>query len=225
MTTKAHTAQRFLVNTFFAKGTCARGDKCRFSHKSSNSKSGGKGNKGKKSSSERDRCKKCGKITNSPHWARSCPENSVFSAQVVLTSAPVSSPPDVAPPGLATPVNSSANLAAILRDVLSPGGSSESPEQRDSRLSPDQLDMFVKNSVFAARDRKKHLSMRSASGVSCSQTFLDKRDKVECSVIVGDHWRTLDARRDRGLPLSRHRVSWLCVQSLALSQSLQRCQR
>ena len=37
----------------FAKGTCARGDKCRFSHKSLDSKSGGKGKKGKKSNSER----------------------------------------------------------------------------------------------------------------------------------------------------------------------------
>ena len=75
-----------------AKGTFARWDKCRFSHKSSDSKSGGQGNKGKKSSSERDRCKKCGKITNPPLWARSCPQNSSPSAQVVLTSAPVSSP-------------------------------------------------------------------------------------------------------------------------------------
>ena len=68
----------------FAKGT-----KCRFSHRSSDSKSGGKSSKGKKSSSERDRCKKCGKITNPPHWARSCPENSSSSAQVVLTSTQV----------------------------------------------------------------------------------------------------------------------------------------
>ena len=37
----------------FAKGTCARGDKCRFSHKSLDSTSGGKGKKGKKSNSER----------------------------------------------------------------------------------------------------------------------------------------------------------------------------
>ena len=93
----------------FAKGTCYRGDKCRFSHKSSDSKSGGRGNKGKKSSSERDRCKKCGKITNPPHWAKSCPENSSSSAQAVLTATPVSSPPEVAPPCLSTPVNSSAN--------------------------------------------------------------------------------------------------------------------
>ena len=68
--------------------------------------------------------------------------------------------------------------------------------------------------MFAARDQTKHLSMivdsgRSAFGVPCSQTFLDKRDKVECSVAVGDRWRRLDPRRDRGLAL------W-CVQSLAL---------
>ena len=42
-------------------GTCARGDKCRFSHKGSDSKPGGKGGKGKKANQERerDRCKKC----------------------------------------------------------------------------------------------------------------------------------------------------------------------
>ena len=77
----------------------------------------------------------------------------------------------MAPPGQSTPVNSSAHseivvaLAAILRDVLSPSGSSESLQQRDSRLSPDELDMwFVKNSVFAARDQTKHLSMIVDSG-------------------------------------------------------------
>ena len=87
-----------------AKGTCARGDKCRFSRKGLDSMSGGKGGKGKMSSSERDRCKKCGKITNPPHWATSCPENSSSFAQPVLTSTPVSSPPEVAPSGLSTPV-------------------------------------------------------------------------------------------------------------------------
>ena len=74
----------------FAKGTGARWEKCRYSHKSLDSKSSGKGNKGKKSNSERDRCKKCGKNTNPPHWAKSCPENSSSSAQAVLTSTPVS---------------------------------------------------------------------------------------------------------------------------------------
>ena len=42
----------------------ARGDKCRFSHKGSD-KSGGKGGNGKKANNERDRCKKCGKTTQS----------------------------------------------------------------------------------------------------------------------------------------------------------------
>ena len=91
VTTKAHTAQRFLVNTL-PRALSLEGDKCSFSHKSSDSKYGDNGNKSKKSSSERDPCKKCGKITNTPHWARSC----------VLTSTPVSSPPEVSPPGLST---------------------------------------------------------------------------------------------------------------------------
>ena len=126
----------------FAKGTCARGDKCRFSHKSSASKSGGKGSKGKNADSDRDRCKKCGQITKPPHWAKSCTENYSSSAQAVLTSTPISSSSEVAPRGLSTRVKSSANsenvvaLAVILRDVLSPGGSSEvcpSSETRDSR--------------------------------------------------------------------------------------------
>ena len=102
---------------------------------------------------------------------KNCPENSFSSAQAVLTSTPVSSPPQVAPPGLSTPVNSSANsenvtaLEAILRDVLSPSGSSESARGRDSRLSPGLLDTwFVKKSVFAARDQTKHLSMIVDSG-------------------------------------------------------------
>ena len=34
------------VRTAHAKGTCARGDKCRFSHKDSDSKPRGKGGKG-----------------------------------------------------------------------------------------------------------------------------------------------------------------------------------
>ena len=44
----------------FAKGNCGRGDKCRFSHTSLDSKPGGKGSRGKKANNERDRCKKCG---------------------------------------------------------------------------------------------------------------------------------------------------------------------
>ena len=56
--------------------------------------------------------------------------------------------------------------------------------------------------------------------MSCSQTFLDKRDKVESSVTVGDRWRRLDPRRDRGLALWRHRVSRVCVFNPLLSVSL-----
>ena len=136
------------------------------------SKSGGKGNKGKKSSSEMDRCKKCGKITNPPHWARSCPENSSSSAQVALTSTPVSSPPEVAPLGLSTLVNSSANsenvvaLAAILRDVLSPGGSSESARAARLATFARSVGYVVRQQylVFAARDQTKHLYMIVDSG-------------------------------------------------------------
>ena len=68
----------------YAKGTCARGDKCGFSHKGPD-KSSSKGGKGKKANNERDRCKKCGKITNPPHWAKSCPE--AVSAQAAMTLA------------------------------------------------------------------------------------------------------------------------------------------
>ena len=112
----------------YAKGTCARGDKCRFSHKGSD-KSSGKGGRGKKANNERDRCKKCGKITNPPHWAKSCPE--AVSAQAAMTPAPSSSS-EATPPGLSVPANNSANsesvtaLAAVLRDVLSPVGSPDS---------------------------------------------------------------------------------------------------
>ena len=84
-----------------AQGT--RGDKCRVYRKGSDSKPGGKGGKGKKANNESGRCKKCGKITNPPHWAKSCPE-ACSSAQVVLTSLPVSSSSEVAPPGLPAPV-------------------------------------------------------------------------------------------------------------------------
>ena len=155
-----------------AKGTCARGDKCRFSHRSSDSKSGGKGNEGKKSKSEKDRCKKCGKTTNPPHWAKSCPENSSSSAQAVLTSTPVSPPPEVAPPGLSTPVNNSANsenvvaLAAILRDVLFPSGSSESARATRLATLARSAGYVVRQRcpVFAALVQTKHWSMVVDSG-------------------------------------------------------------
>ena len=112
------------------KGTSVRGDKCRFSHKGSDAKSSGKGSKGKKSRNEGDRCKKCGRITNPRHWARSFPE--AVSAQVALTSPPPSLVSETAPPGLPVHANIDVNLenvsalAAILRDVLSPVGSSDS---------------------------------------------------------------------------------------------------
>ena len=238
MTTKAHTARRSPVN-IMPRVTCARGDKCRFSHRSSDSKSGGKGNEGKKSKSEKDRCKKCGKTTNPPHWAKSCPENSSSSAQAVLTSTPVSPPPEVAPPGLSTPVNNSAKFGKR-------GGSGSdferclvskwifricpSDETRDSRkvcwiCGSSKMSCVRCTCSNQALVHGCGLWHRIAFGVSCSQTFLDKRDKVECSVAVGDRWRRLkrlDPRRDRGLVLWRHRVSWLCVHFLALSQSLQR---
>ena len=53
-----------------AKGTRARGDKCRFSRKRSDAKSSGKGGKSKKANNEKDHCGKCGKITNPPRWAK-----------------------------------------------------------------------------------------------------------------------------------------------------------
>ena len=118
----AHTAQRIPVN--ISPRALVPEETSADSHKSLDSKPGGKGNKGKKTNSERDRCKKCGKIKTPPHWAKSCLENSSSSAQAVFTPTPVSSPPEVAPPGLSTPVNSSANsenvvtLAAISEKCL-----------------------------------------------------------------------------------------------------------
>ena len=46
-------------------------------------KSRGKGGKSKNAGNEKDRCKKCWKITSPPHWARSCPETA--TVQVALT--------------------------------------------------------------------------------------------------------------------------------------------
>ena len=110
-----------------------------------------------------------GKIKNPPLWAKSCPENSSSSAQAVLTSTPVSSQPEVAPLGLSTPVNSSANwenvvaLAAILRDVLSPGGSPESARAARLARSAGYV-VRQKFPMFAARDQTKHLSIIVDSG-------------------------------------------------------------
>ena len=105
-------------------------------------------------------------------WAKSCPEASSSSAQVVLTSHPVSSPSEVAPPDLSAPVNNSANLenvaalAAILRDVLSPGGSSESARATRRATLAKSAGYVVRHKfpVFVARDQTKHLSMVVDSG-------------------------------------------------------------
>ena len=125
------------------------------------SKPGGKGSKGKKANSEKDWCKKCGKITNPPHWANSCPENSSSSAQAVLTSTPLSTSSEVAP-------------------------------------------------VFAARDQTKD--------------FLTNVTKLnvplQLATAGGD--LTVDVIGDL---LCGGIVSWMCVQSPALSQSLQHCQK
>ena len=112
-----------------------------------------------------------GASTNPSHWAKSCQEAS-SSAQIVLTSLPVSSSSEVGTAWTLCPVNNSANsenvvdLAAILRDVLSPGGSSESA--RATRLATLARSagyvVRVKYPVFAARDQTKHLSIVVDSG-------------------------------------------------------------
>ena len=109
------------------------------------------------------------------------------------TSHPVSSSSEVAPPGLPAPVNNSANvasLAAILRDVLSPGGSSE------SALSPGPLVMwFVKNFlcslhvIFLAFVHGRGFWRRSAFGVSFSRTSHEQRDVVDCSIATRNRCR------------------------------------
>ena len=86
-----------------------------------------KGAKARKRTTRDIDAKKCGVITNPPHWARSCPE--AVSAQVVSTSPPLSSASETAASDLPVSVNNSANsenvstLSAILRDVLFPVGS------------------------------------------------------------------------------------------------------
>ena len=152
----------------YAKGTCARGDKCRFSDRRPD-KSSGKGGKGKKANNERDRCKKCRKITNPPHWAKSCPE--AVSASAAMTPAPSSSS-EATPPGLSVPVNNSANsesvtaLAAVLRDVLSPVGSPDSGRAARLAALARSSGYVVRHKfpVFAAREQTKQLSMVVDSG-------------------------------------------------------------
>ena len=101
---------------------------------------------------------KCGKITDPPHWAKSCPE---------AASAMASSSSGMAPPSLLAPVYNSANsenvvaLAAISRGVFFPGGSSESARAtRLATLARSAGYVVCQNFlVFAARDQTKHLSM------------------------------------------------------------------
>ena len=116
----------------------------------------------------------------------------------MLTSHPVSSSSEVASPCLPAPVNNSANsenvvaLAAILRDVLSPGGSSESA--RATRLASRQVRWLCGSSKIScvrctcsnqAFVHGRGFRRRSAFGVSCSQTSHEKRDEVDCSVATG----------------------------------------
>ena len=189
-------------------------------HKGSDAKSSSEGGKGKKANNERDRCKKCGKITNPPHWAKSC--QVAVSTQVVLKSPPPSSASETAPPGLPVSVNSEnvSALAAIVTEVLSPVGSSDSG--RTARLTTvarsARYVVRQKFPVFAARDQTKHLSMVVDSSaemrVVCPahKHFMKKRDEIACSVATEDRWRKFDPRHDRGPALRRR-------------QSLQRCQR
>ena len=93
------------------------------------------------------------------HRIGSCPE--AASAQVALTSSPPSSSSETAPPGLPVPVNDSANsenvvaLAAIKRDVLSPGGSSDSGRATRLATLARSAGYVVRQklSVFASRDQ------------------------------------------------------------------------
>ena len=127
-------------------------------HKGSD-KSSGKGGKRMKANNERDRCKKCGKITNPPHWAKA------------MTPAPSSSS-EATPPGLSVPVNNSAKteretaLAAVLRDVLSPVGSPDSGRAARLAALARSAGYVVRHQfpIFAARDQTKQLSMVGDSG-------------------------------------------------------------
>ena len=108
---------------------------------------------------------------------------------------------EVAPLGLPA-LNNSAKLGSRgssgrrLRDMLSPGGSSE--WTCDAR------------------------QVRSLCG---SSKFLVFANQVNCSIATGDRWRRFHPRHDRGHALWRHRLSRLCIQSPALSQSFQQSQR
>ena len=185
--------------TRYANGTCARGDKCRFSHKGSDAKSSGKSVKGKKASNERDRCMKCGKITNPSHWAKSCLET--ISAKVALTTSPSLSVSEAVPPGLHLLLFNSADsedtsaLAAILRDALSLGGSSDSGRTARLAALARSAGYVVRQKflVFVARDQNKHLSMVGDSGAEvhlvCPAHKQFIKNVGKCSIRY--NWRPL----------------------------------
>ena len=75
-----------------------------------------KGAKARKRTTRDIDAKKCGVITNPPHWARSCPE--AVSAQVVSTSPPLSSASETAASGLPVPVNNGAEALLVCADKL-----------------------------------------------------------------------------------------------------------
>ena len=206
-----------------AKGTCARGDKCRFSHASSDSKPGGNGGKDKKANNKRDRCKKCGKIPNPPHRETSCPEAS-SSAQVVLTSPQASSSSEVAPPGLHAPVNNSANSANVMALASILRGSSASA--RATRLAT-----LARSAGYVVRQFflcSLHVIKPSICPWSCILSQMcshENCDEVDCSIATGDRWRRFDPRHDRGPALWRHRLSRLRFQPPALRPSFQHSQR
>ena len=92
-------------------------------------------------------------------------------------------------------------LTAILRGVLSPGGSSESARATRLATLARSAGYVVRQNfpVFAARDQTKHLSMVVDSG-------------AEVHLVSTGHkhlsrWRRLDARHDRGPALRWHRLS------------------
>ena len=186
----------------FAKGTCTRGDKCRFSHKSSDPKPGGKGSKGKKANNEKYRRMKCGKITNLPQWAK---WNSSSSAHAVLTSTPVLSSTETAPPGLSTLANNSVNsdnvlaLAAMLKDVLFLSGSEPAQAPRLATLARSAgYVVCQKFPVFAACDQSRHVSMIVDSGAevhlvcpaqkhlltNVTKTILQEKEKIQYSTTI-----------------------------------------
>jgi hypothetical protein len=102
------------VCRFFAKGSCKRGKDCKFLHDKPSktpAEGGGKG-KGKRATKgtfKKDKCFNCGRVTNPPHRAATCPEpkrglgaaapgaSSAGAAQPKAKGAPAS---PAAPPGL-----------------------------------------------------------------------------------------------------------------------------